>query len=63
MLQLRCRGRDVVLDGRRTVTVVGRKRVCDLRVDEPLASRQHVRLKRRSDRGVIGDQSTSATDL
>lgn len=54
---------EVVLDASRTVLVLGRNRVCNLRVDEPLASRQHIRIERRNDRFFLIDQSTNGTWL
>ncbi len=54
---------EVVLDASRTVLVLGRNRVCNLRIDEPLASRQHIRIERRNDRFFLIDQSTNGTWL
>lgn len=54
---------EVVLDASRTVLVLGRNRVCNLRIDEPLASRQHIRIERRNDRFFLVDQSTNGTWL
>lgn len=54
---------EVVLDANRTVLVLGRNRVCNLRIDEPLASRQHIRIERRNDRFFLVDQSTNGTWL
>jgi|AntRauTorcE11898_2_1112593.scaffolds.fasta_scaffold04910_3 class 3 adenylate cyclase len=54
---------EVVLDASRTVLVIGRNRVCNLRVDEPLASREHIRIERRNDRFFLVDQSTNGTWL
>ncbi|MFW5969317.1 MAG: adenylate/guanylate cyclase domain-containing protein [Halofilum sp. (in: g-proteobacteria)] len=54
---------EVILDASRTVLVLGRNRVCNLRIDEPLASRQHIRIERRNDRFFLVDQSTNGTWL
>lgn len=54
---------EVVLDASRTALVLGRNRVCNLRIDEPLASRQHIRIERRNDRFFLVDQSTNGTWL
>jgi class 3 adenylate cyclase len=62
-LRVRHGGCEVVLDTSRTVLVLGRNRVCNLRIDEPLASRQHVRIERRNDRFFLVDQSTNGTWL
>lgn len=62
-LRVRCGDREVILDESRTVLVLGRNRVCNLRIDEPLASRQHIRIERRNDRFFLVDQSTNGTWL
>jgi len=54
---------EVVLDASRTVLVLGRNRICNLRIDEPMASRQHVRIERRNGRYFLIDQSTNGTWL
>lgn len=54
---------EVILDTSRTVLVLGRNRACNLRIDEPLASRQHIRIERRNDRYFLVDQSTNGTWL
>ena len=56
-------GETIAFNDRRRAVVLGRKRTCDLTIDEPLASRQHARLERRHDRFFLVDQSTNGTYL
>lgn len=60
-LILRYHDDEVVLDADRRSVVLGRSPVCDIRVNENLASRQHVRLELRRDKYFIIDQSTNGT--
>lgn len=61
VLHLECGGARIAFNDRRRAVVLGRKRTCDLVVDEPLASRQHARVERRQDRFFLVDQSTNGT--
>lgn len=58
---LRYHDSEVVLDPERRSVVLGRSPVCDMRVEESLASRQHVRVELRRDKYFIIDQSTNGT--
>ena len=60
-LMLRYHDEEVVLDRDRRSVVLGRSPVCDIRVNENLASRQHVRLELRRDKYFIIDQSTNGS--
>ncbi len=60
-LRVRYRDEDIVLDTDRRSAVLGRSPVCDIRVNESLASRQHVRVELRRDKFFIVDQSTNGT--
>lgn len=51
----------VTLDTDRRSVVLGRSPICDIKVDENLASRQHVRVELRRDKYFIVDQSTNGT--
>jgi hypothetical protein len=52
---------EVVLDPDRTSVVLGRSPICDIKVNESLASRQHVRIELRRDKFFVVDQSTNGT--
>lgn len=60
-LRLQYGGDEILLDNDRSVVVLGRSPVCDLQVNESLASRQHVRIELRRDKFFIIDQSTNGT--
>lgn len=62
-LQLRYRGRKLIVDHNRPGLVLGRGAACDLPVNEKLASRQHVRIELRRDKFFIVDQSTNGTHV
>lgn len=63
VVHLECGSESIAFNDRRRAVVLGRKRTCDLTVDEPLASRQHARVERRHDRFFLIDQSTNGTYL
>jgi hypothetical protein len=52
---------EVVLDPDRNSVVLGRSPICDIKVQESLASRQHVRIELRRDKFFIVDQSTNGS--
>ncbi len=60
-LALRYNDEEVVLDPDRTSVVLGRSPICDIKVNESLASRQHVRIELRRDKFFIVDQSTNGS--
>lgn len=60
-LILRYHDEEVTLDADRRSVVLGRSPICDIRVNESLASRQHVRVELRRDKYFIVDQSTNGT--
>ena len=60
-LQLRYHDETITLDADRRSAVLGRSPICDIRVNENLASRQHVRVELRRDKYMLVDQSTNGT--
>lgn len=60
-LVLRYHDEVITLDTDRRSAVLGRSPICDIRVNENLASRQHVRVELRRDKYFIVDQSTNGT--
>lgn len=56
-------GKEIILNKEKSGLVMGRSQVCDLSVDEKLASRQHVRIELRRDKFFIVDQSTNGTHV
>jgi len=60
-LVVQYRSDEVVLDSDRRSIVLGRSPICDIKVDENLASRQHVRIELRRDKYFVVDQSTNGT--
>ncbi len=60
-LTLQYGSEEVVLDPDRTSVVLGRSPICDIKVNESLASRQHVRVELRRDKFFVVDQSTNGT--
>ncbi len=60
-VQLRYQGTEIMLTAERRSVVLGRSPTCDIRIDENLASRQHVRLELRRDKCFVIDQSTNGT--
>lgn len=60
-LALRYDDDELILDPDRTSVVLGRSPICDIKVNESLASRQHVRIELRRDKFFIVDQSTNGS--
>ena len=54
-------GNETELSPERESLTLGRGAVCDLQINEQLASRQHVRIELRRDKVFIVDQSTNGT--
>ncbi|MBA2591572.1 MAG: adenylate/guanylate cyclase domain-containing protein [Pseudomonadota bacterium] len=60
-LVLRCQGREFKLEGGCRPVTLGRGPVCDLVVDDHLASRRHLRIECRRGRYYLVDHSTNGT--
>ncbi|MCA1677005.1 MAG: adenylate/guanylate cyclase domain-containing protein, partial [Actinobacteria bacterium] len=60
-LVLRCQGREFKLQGGCRLATLGRGPVCDLVVDDHLASRRHLRIECRRGRYFLVDHSTNGT--
>ncbi len=55
------RDKQVLLGQKRKIAVLGRSLNCDLVIEEPRASREHVTIELRRDRFVLIDRSTNGT--
>jgi adenylate cyclase len=60
-LVLRCQGREFKIEGGCRLATLGRGPVCDLVVDDHLASRRHLRIECRRGRYYLVDHSTNGT--
>ncbi len=61
LMRLTYKGKQVVLNEKQPLVVLGRSSRCDLPVDESLASREHLKLECRRGKFFITDQSTNGT--
>jgi class 3 adenylate cyclase len=62
-LHLRYRGTELMMDAERPVVVLGRSTTADVPVEEPLASRLHVRIEQRRGKYYLTDLSTNGTHV
>lgn len=62
-LHLRHDGKELDLAPAWEVLILGRDKLVDVMIDDPMASRQHARIERRGDKIMLIDQSTNGTWL